>query len=106
MKTFLNNDKGYYIEIAQNASHAFELLEKKKYHVVIVKMNIADVTGVEFIQQVRAKDGTKYQSIPLLMVSGNTMKEQQSDYFKAGANAFLAKPYTQKELFNSLEKLS
>lgn len=106
MKTFINNEKGYVIEIAQNASHAFELLERKIYHLVILKMNIPDISGLEFMEQVRAKKDSSYQDIPLLMVSGNTMKEQQQTYLNAGANEFLAKPYTQKELFNSIEKLS
>ncbi|RDK88363.1 ATP-binding response regulator [Marinirhabdus gelatinilytica] len=104
MRTFLNNDKGYILEIAKNSSQAFKLLEKKNYSLVIIKNAMPDSSSVDFIKEL--KSNKDLRGIPILVASGSTLLQEQEEILKAGANAFLPKPYTQKELFDSIEKLS
>lgn len=105
MKTFLNNDKGYVIEIASNSSQAYDLLENRKYDLIISKNDLADEDGVVFIKKLQQHPLQKIASIPILVASGSTMILQQQEFLDAGAAYFLAKPYTKKELFKCIEKL-
>jgi len=105
MKMFLNNEKGYVIEIANNAAHAFQLLESRNYDLAIVKNKLPDMEGITFVEKMAGHVDKKVASIPVLVASGSTMIAEQQRFLNAGASHFLAKPYTRKELFKSIEIL-
>jgi len=105
MKTFLNNEKGYVIEIANNASQAFELLETRNYNLIIVKKKFPDMDGLDFIRKMDTHSNEKIANIPILAATGSTMITEQQEFLDAGASHFLAKPYTKKELFKCIESL-
>jgi signal transduction histidine kinase len=105
MKTFLNNDKGYVIEIASNVTQAIDLLENRKYDLILSKKAVADEDGIEFIRKIQEHSLETIASIPILVASGSTMVLQKQEFLDAGAAHFLPKPYTKKELFQCIEKL-
>lgn len=105
MKTFLNNDKGYVIEIASNVAQAFDLLESRKYDLIISKKALLDEDGIVFIKKLQEHSSEAIASTPILVASGSTMILEQQEFLNAGAAHFLPKPYTKKELFRCIEKL-
>lgn len=105
MKTFLNNDKGYILEMALNGEHALDLLQSNRYNLVILKSVLTDMKAEVFIEKLRSSEETGIASLPVLVASGSTFKAQQEAVLKAGASAFLPKPYTKNELFKSIEQL-
>lgn len=106
MKLFLNNDEGYQIEISSNAIEAKERLKIKKFSLIILKSSNANQDVFETIESIKSLNKDSNKEIPILMVSGSSMLHEQKRYKKAGADAFLAKPYTKKELFNHIEELT
>ena len=105
MKTFLNNDKGYVIEIASNSAQAMKLLENRNYDLVITKNALPEEDGVVFIKKLQQHSLEKINDMPILVASGSTMILEQQEFLSAGASHFLPKPYTKKELFKCIEKL-
>ncbi len=105
MKTFLNNEKGYVIEIANNGSHAMELMGSRKYDLVLIKNKFPDTTGVELIARIKGHEKEEVANLPILMATGSTMPAEKEEFIVAGASMVLPKPYTKKELFKSIEKL-
>jgi len=105
MKMFLNNEKGYVIEMAVNAAHALELLQNNKYNLIIFKSVLSDMKAEELITVLRSHSNKGIAELPILIASGSTFKEQQESVLNAGASAFLAKPYTKNELFKNIEQL-
>lgn len=105
MKTFLNNEKGYVIEMAINSDHAFELLANNRYHLIMFKSALPDINGIDLIKKIRGHDQDAIANLPILIASGNTLKEEQKAVLDAGASAFLPKPYTKNELFKCIEQL-
>jgi signal transduction histidine kinase/CheY-like chemotaxis protein len=104
MKTFLDNDSGYFIEIARDGAMAKNLLVKRKYTLVLLKMQLPDMDCFEIISHIRNNQDTELQKTPILVVSGSNMKEEQEKVLVAGATEFLSKPYTKKELFSKISK--
>ena len=105
MKMFLNNEKGYVIEMAINAAHALELLENNNYNLIMFKSVLSDMNAEEFIALLKQHENERIAELPILIASGSTFKEQQESVLKAGASSFLAKPYTKNELFKCIEQL-
>ncbi|MBT8262052.1 MAG: hybrid sensor histidine kinase/response regulator [Bacteroidia bacterium] len=105
MKTFLNNEKGYVIEMAINSEHAFELLKNNRYNLIMFKSVLPDIDAIGLIKKIRNHEIDGIANLPILIASGNTLKEEQDAVLKAGASAFLPKPYSKNELFKSIEQL-
>jgi signal transduction histidine kinase len=104
MKTFLDNDSGYFIEIARDGTQAIELLDQRRYTLVLLKMQLPDMTGYDIIHHIRSSKDKQLRKTPILVVSGGSMIEEQDNVREAGATEFLAKPYTKKELFSKIHK--
>jgi signal transduction histidine kinase/CheY-like chemotaxis protein len=105
MKTFLDNEKGFFIEIARDGKHALSLLENRKYDLILLKMKLPDFNGVKILEFVKNSTNPKLKKTPVLVASGGTMKNEQEKIIKSGADGFLPKPYTKKELFSKIESL-
>jgi signal transduction histidine kinase/CheY-like chemotaxis protein len=105
MKTFLNNDKGYVMEIANNGTQALELLENRKYDLVMIKNKYPDMSGTELIREIEGHVKEEIVGLPILMATGSTMPAEKEGFNAAGASLVLPKPYSKKELFRSIEKL-
>jgi len=57
------------------------------------------------MEYIRSNSNTAIGEIPILVVTGSTMKEEETAILDAGASAFLAKPYTQAELYKKIDQL-
>ena len=71
----------------------------------MLKNSLPDTKGVTLIPTIRKHKNERISNIPILIASGNTLIEQQQEMMDVGADAFLSKPYTKKELFKSIKKL-
>ena len=105
IKAFLNNINGYLIDIAKNGAQAIEMLEKRNYKLVLLKMHLPDMDGFEMIDYIKTNPKKQISELGVLMISGSSMREEQEEVINAGASAFLAKPYTKKELFSIIDSL-
>ena len=105
IKFFLNNDKGYVVELASNGQDALDLLATERFSLVVFKLNLPDMTGFDLIEKIRSSKNQKIASIPVVVASGSTLIEEQQAVIDAGASEFLPKPYSKSELFKKIDGL-
>jgi len=74
---------------AINAKEALELLEQKKFDVVLLDISMPMMNGIEALKII--KQNPKLKLLPILMVTANT--ERESEALKLGASDFIGKPY-------------
>lgn len=103
MKNFLNNDKGFHIEISSSRESTLKRLEQKSYYAIIMKSKLNNESTIDLIKTIKNNPLKSIKETPILVVSGKTMLEQQEKFLRQGAADFLAKPYSKKELFKKLE---
>ncbi|UOE93113.1 response regulator [Alkalihalobacillus sp. LMS39] len=85
-------DEGYTIDEAADGLEAMEFIEKNQYDLILVDYMMPGLTGIEVIEKVRTMEEKKDTLIMML-----TAKSQQADEEKArkaGADFFLAKPFS------------
>jgi response regulator RpfG family c-di-GMP phosphodiesterase len=63
---------------------------------VVSDIVMPDMDGVELLKTLRQSPGTR--AIPVLLISGRAADEYRIEGFEQGADGFLAKPYTEREL--------
>lgn len=88
--------EGYQLHYIANAQHAFEFVASCQPDVILLDVMMPNMNGIEFCQ--RFKANPEWQSIPVLMVTALTAKEDLAQCFAAGANDFISKPINGLEL--------
>ncbi len=101
LKAFLKNR--YVIENCDYNLFSPELVQNEKFTVIIldVKQNLWE-EGLSICRQIKSKDPHKR---PILILSSEYLEEKIQEFYDAGADKFLIKPFTKKDLINSLHDI-
>jgi PAS domain S-box-containing protein len=86
----------YRVDTAGNGTEALLAVMRAKPALVVTDIVMPDMDGVELLRTLRQTPGT--QGIPVLLISGRAADEHRIEGFEQGADGFLSKPYTEREL--------
>jgi len=86
----------YLVDTADNGNEALLAVIRAKPALVVSDIVMPDMDGVELLKTLRESPGTR--AIPVLLISGRAADEYRIEGFDEGADGFLAKPYTEREL--------
>ncbi len=87
-------EAGFYVTIAYSFSDAVDLLERKRFDLYVLDINLGDGDGVELLEELRHfKDDT-----PTIFISALTDIKTITRGFNAGAEDYLKKPFDPEEL--------
>jgi two-component system, chemotaxis family, chemotaxis protein CheY len=92
------------IDEAANGLEALAVLEDIEWaDVVLVDWNMPEMSGIEFVERVRAD--SLYDDVPIVMVTTETEVTQMIRALEAGANEYVMKPFTAEALREKLDLL-
>jgi PAS domain S-box-containing protein len=86
----------YIVDTAGNGNDALLAVMRAKPALVVTDIVMPDMDGVELLKTLRQTPGTR--GIPVLLISGRAADEHRIEGFEQGADGFLPKPYTEREL--------
>jgi PAS domain S-box-containing protein len=86
----------YLVDTAGNGNEALLAVMRAKPALVVTDIVMPDMDGVELLKTLRHTPNTR--SIPVLLISGKAAEDHRIEGFEEGADGFLAKPYTEREL--------
>ena len=97
--------EGFTVYTAGSVSGGLELLESVPVDLVITDMKMPKVSGMELIRHVR----DNYKNMEVMLITGYPSLDGAVQAIKTGAEEYITKPFTDKELLEavnrSLEKL-
>ena len=99
-KTMLG-DK-YELRIVKAASEAIVFLNKTKSDIILLDIEMPNISGFEFLKDIR--NVPSYITVPIIIVSGNTGKDFFDKAKNSGAQAVLTKPVNANVLISTIEK--
>jgi len=103
MKTILENN-GYEVEQAMNGEKALEALTSENIDLIISDILMPVMDGYHLCQE--CKNNNKLKSIPFIFCSGTyTDKKDEDLSIKFGAEAFIAKPFHNEQLLNTISRV-
>ncbi|MDE3060930.1 MAG: response regulator [Pseudomonadota bacterium] len=85
------------LESAENALFTYARLAPD---LLFLDINLPDVTGHELLGKIMALDPDAY----VVMLSGNSDRENVMQAMRLGAKGFVAKPFTREKLFQYIER--
>lgn len=85
--------QGYEVEVAETGSNALKLLNSFQPNLVILDLNLPDISGYQVCQQMQETSG-----VLVLMLTSRTSPEDKLLGFHQGADDYLTKPFNLPEL--------
>jgi len=93
--TYFLQQKGYQVVGSTDAEKASELFHLQPCDLIILDWNLPGaMQGIDFLRELR----TGQQTVPVIMVTGKTAKEEIIQGLEAGADDYLTKPFNPEEL--------
>jgi len=103
IKRILENH-GYKVEIAENGEEVLERLEKNKYFVILMDIQMPKMDGVTATKKIREMEKLNSAYTPIIAMTANAFKKDCKESLNAGMNDYLTKPIKKDELFRLLKK--
>ena len=97
--TLEEND--YQVDEAADGIEAVQLFDENTYDLLVLDFMMPGLTGLEVIHHVRQKN----KEIKILMLSAKSQQYEQEKVIEAGANYFMAKPFSPLELKIKVEDI-
>jgi DNA-binding response OmpR family regulator len=99
MQAILNEFLGsiYQIETKSNGMEALAFLQNGNIpDLIIADLNTPEINGLELIEQLKISDF--FNSIPVIILSGDESTEKRIKCLNAGADDYIVKPFNPSEL--------
>jgi two-component system chemotaxis response regulator CheY len=81
---------------AASGLEAIEKLSLKRYHLVVLDLNMPDIGGIEVLEFLRSQDQLK--KVPILVVTTRGDEGSRERALAAGADRFMTKPFAPEAL--------
>jgi DNA-binding response OmpR family regulator len=100
---FLMREAGYDVTVASNGTDAIDLAEKLQPDLVVLDVMLPEVNGFEVCRRIR--EGRATQGVRVLMLTAHGRESEMEKGLAAGANAYMTKPFSTKELVDTVADL-
>lgn len=94
--------KGHVLDFASNGPHGLQLAVNERYDVIVLDIMLPGLDGMTLCRRLRAEARV---GTPVLMLTARDQLDDKLEGFKAGADDYLVKPFSVKELEVRLEAL-
>ena len=86
----------FVVDTAADGEQALHVVLRIKPELIVTDIVMPTIDGVELVRTLRNTPSTA--AIPVLLISGRAPEELRFEGLKVGADGYLAKPYTEREL--------
>lgn len=86
--------EGFNVDVASGASHTFDLVNTRSYDLLIIDIFLGPDDGLDLCQTLRQQQ----VEFPILLMTAKGTPETEKASKKAGADAYLAKPFAFDDL--------
>ena len=100
---FLMREAGYDVAVANNGTDAVDLAEKLRPDLVVLDVMLPAVNGFEVCRRIRESPTTR--DVRVLMLTARGRESEMEKGLAAGANAYMTKPFSTKELVDAVASL-
>lgn len=88
-------------ETAVNGREALQMMQQRRFDVVLMDIMMPVMDGIEATRQIRALEG-RAARVPIIALTANAMKGDRESYLAAGMDGYLSKPVSAADIFTAL----
>lgn len=88
---------------ADDGNSALPILKQGGIDFLVTDWNMPGMTGLDLLKNIRADE--KLKTLPVLMVTAESKREQIIEAAQAGVNGYIVKPFTAATLREKIDKI-
>jgi signal transduction histidine kinase/CheY-like chemotaxis protein/HPt (histidine-containing phosphotransfer) domain-containing protein len=92
---------GYQVDTVANGAEAVEAVKTLPYHLVLMDLAMPELDGAEATRLIRQLPDIK-NTIPIIALTANVVKEEQDRCFEVGMNDYVSKPIDKVRLLTAI----
>jgi signal transduction histidine kinase/CheY-like chemotaxis protein len=85
-------------QVADNGLDAVKLAEQNEFDIILMDIHMPGISGIEATQKIREFSS----QIPIIALTAVTIDENLDDFYKAGFNDIIPKPFKPEEFFEKI----
>jgi two-component system sensor kinase len=98
--------RGHRVAIANNGKEALAALERQRFDVVLMDLEMPEMDGLEATAAIRKKEKTSGGHIPIIAMTAHAIKGFRDRCLAAGMDDCITKPIKPEEIFRAVEVIS
>ena len=91
------------LDWAINGQDALNKLLKEKYDVILMDIQMPIMDGVTATKMIRSNFPEPTRSVKIIAMTANVLREDVQDYFAAGMDSYVSKPFHAEELLLKMD---
>ena len=95
--------EGYKVSHSENGEDALKQIKSKQPDLILMDWMLPELSGVEICKNLKKDD--KFNDIPVIMLTAKGEEEDKLKAFDTGADDYVTKPFSQKELNARIKSL-
>jgi len=100
MRSILEN-RGYHVHVAASGAEALQVVSTQALDLVLLDVMMPEMSGIEVLQQI--KDNSQTGRLAVILVTAKTHDEDVMVGYQYGADYYITKPFTAKQLLYGIE---
>jgi len=101
--TGILREHGYQVRTARNGLEGYHLSQTYRPHLIITDLMMPRVSGLDMIRMIRTDDDLK--GIPIVLLTAKADEDTRIEGVERGADAYLSKPFSDRELLAEVRNL-
>ena len=95
--------RGYRVVIANNGREALSAVERQRFELILMDIQMPEMGGLEATAAIRLKERQGAKRIPIIALTANAASESREICLAAGMDDYLNKPISRTRLFAALD---
>ncbi|MBF0526489.1 MAG: response regulator, partial [Deltaproteobacteria bacterium] len=97
--------RGHTTVVSATGLEALAALDKEKFDMVLMDIQMPEMDGFEATQKIREKEKSIGTRLPIMAMTAHAMKGDRERCLDAGMDGYISKPFSASELFKAIEEL-
>lgn len=95
---------GYELTEAEDGREAQELLETRRFDLVILDYMMPELTGVEVCEWLRSSENPN-RNAPVILLTAKAQEKDRERAMRAGVTSYIVKPFSPLQLIDAARRL-
>jgi PAS domain S-box-containing protein len=95
--------RGHSVSVAENGKQALSMIEKHKFDVVLMDVQMPVMGGIEATQAIREREKVSGIHLPVIAMTAHAMRGDREKCLAAGMDGYIAKPLNVKAFLQTVE---
>ena len=103
---YVMKKNGFEAHIAENGKKAIEMIEKQKYDIILMDIQLPEMNGMTAIKIIRERSASEDNfKTKIIALTAYALEGDREKFIEAGADDYVSKPLGEKELLSTISKL-